>query len=111
MIINLNLSYLGERIRARRRELGFTIEQLAEKTDIGYNHLSNIERGKKLPSLKTFIKIVNVLDITSDIVLKDPVEYIKPHLQNDITKGLENLDSKGLRTVSEVVSILIKNLN
>lgn len=107
----MNLSYLGERIRTRRKELGITIEQLAEKIDIGYNHLSNIERGKKTPSLETLIKIVNALDTTADIILKDSVEYAKPHLQNDIVKGIENLDSEGLRIVSEVLSVLIKNLN
>lgn len=107
----MNLSYLGERIRERRKELGITIEQLAEKTDIGYNHLSNIERGKKIPSLETFIKIVNELDTTSDIILKDSVKYAKPHLQNDIVKGLENLDTKELKIVTDVLSALIKNLN
>ncbi|MCC0627807.1 MULTISPECIES: helix-turn-helix domain-containing protein [unclassified Clostridioides] len=107
----MNLNYLGERIRERRKEMGITIEQLAEKVDIGYNHLSNIERGKKIPSLLTFIKIVNELDTTSDIILKDYVKYAKPHLQNDIIEGLENLDTKGLKIVSDVLYALIKNLS
>ncbi|HBF4280943.1 TPA: helix-turn-helix transcriptional regulator [Clostridioides difficile] len=107
----MNIDYLGERIRERRKELGITIEQLAERVGIGYNHLSNIERGRKIPSLETFIKIVNELDTTSDIILKNYVKYAKPHLQNDIVAGLENLDSEGLKIVSDVLSALIKNLS
>ena len=107
----MNLNYLGERIRDRRKELGITIEELAEKTDIGYNHLSNIERGKKMPSLETFIKIVNELDTTSDIILKDSVKYTKHHLPNNIIECVENLDEKGLNIVSDVLYALIKNLN
>ncbi|HBE9444574.1 helix-turn-helix domain-containing protein [Clostridioides difficile] len=107
----MKLNYLGERIRECRKERGITIEQLAERVGIGYNHLSNIERGRKIPSLETFIKIVNELETTSDIILKNYVKYAKPHLQNDIVSGLENLDSEGLKIVSDVLSVLIKNLS
>ncbi|MFL8710801.1 helix-turn-helix domain-containing protein [Clostridioides sp. GD02377] len=111
----MNINYLGERIRERRKELGITIEELAEKVGIGYNHLSNIERGRKIPSLETFIKIVNELDTTSDIILRNYVKYAEPHyktdIKNEITDGLENLDLDGLKTISEVVSVLKKNLS
>ncbi|MCC0632632.1 hypothetical protein [Clostridioides sp. ZZV15-6388] len=64
-----------------------------------------------MPSLETFIKIVNELNTTSDIILKDSVKYAKHHLPNDITGRLENLDAKGLKIVSDVLYALIKNLN
>ncbi|HDJ1466696.1 TPA: helix-turn-helix transcriptional regulator [Clostridioides difficile] len=104
------MEFLGTRIRERRKELGLTIEQLSEKIDIGYNHLSNIERGKKVPSLSTFLELINALDISADIILRDSVENVKPHVLNKITNKLEDLNPDQLRTVEEVLTVLIKNL-
>ena len=33
-----------------------------------------VERGEKIPSLETFIKIVNALGVSSDMVLTDVLE-------------------------------------
>ncbi|EQF26820.1 helix-turn-helix transcriptional regulator [Clostridioides difficile] len=104
------MEFLGTRIRERRKELGLTIEQLSEKIDIGYNHLSNIERGRKIPSLSTFLELINALDISADIILKDSVEHVKPNVLNEITNKLEDLNPDQLRTVEEVLTVLIKNL-
>nr|WP_228846506.1 helix-turn-helix transcriptional regulator [Clostridioides sp. ES-S-0173-01]UDN49533.1 helix-turn-helix transcriptional regulator [Clostridioides sp. ES-S-0173-01] len=104
------MEFLGTRIRERRKELGLTIEQLSEKIDIGYNHLSNIERGKKIPSLSTFLELINALDISADIILRDSVEHVQLNVLNEITNKLEDLNPDQLRTVEEVLTVLIKNL-
>ncbi len=44
---------LGQRIRALRKERNQTLETLAEAADIGFVYLGEIERGIKMPSLKT----------------------------------------------------------
>lgn len=38
---------MGKRIRAARKEKGYTIERLAEITDMAPQYISEVERGKK----------------------------------------------------------------
>ena len=51
----MNKLELGQKIRALRKERKQTLETLAEAADIGLVYLGEIERGIKMPSLKTFI--------------------------------------------------------
>lgn len=53
---------IGERVKAIRKAKGFTQEQLAEKIDKTVETVSNIERGKKLPSLITLEEIRKALN-------------------------------------------------
>ena len=62
----MNKLELGQKIRALRKERKQTLETLAEAADIGLVYLGEIERGIKMPSLKTFIKLVNALDVSAE---------------------------------------------
>lgn len=48
---------LGQRLRQQRKRRGLTIEQLAEMIGLSKNYVSLIERGQKLPSMATLIKL------------------------------------------------------
>lgn len=53
---------LGEKIRQRRRELGFTQQALAGDT-VTRNMLSQIEKGKATPSLPTLVALAERLSV------------------------------------------------
>ena len=53
----------------RRKELGLTQEKLAEQIGISKNHLSNIERGKNLPTVPLLFKLCDALGETPDYYL------------------------------------------
>ena len=44
---------------------------MAEKTDLSSNYIGIVERCEKIPSLETFISILNALEISADMVLAD----------------------------------------
>lgn len=73
----------GARLRAARRAQGYTIEQMAEKVGISGNFLGEVERGNKLPSMSTFLRMVNVLDVSADCLLKD--DQHKPYRSLDMS--------------------------
>lgn len=50
----------------KRKEQGLSQEKLAEQIGISKNHLSNIERGNNVPTLKFIIDICNILGETPD---------------------------------------------
>ena len=45
----------GQEIRRRRKALGMTIEQLAEKAELTPNYLGTLEVGRRDPSLSTVL--------------------------------------------------------
>jgi transcriptional regulator with XRE-family HTH domain len=60
----LELGALGERVRARRRELGATLDDLAERAGVSRSMVSDIERGAKVPTVIVFDRIAAALGTT-----------------------------------------------
>ena len=65
---------IGENIRKYRKTKKMTQETLAERAGLSVNYIGSIERGEKLPSLETFIVILNQLGVTADCILQDVVQ-------------------------------------
>lgn len=55
---------LFESIRKIRKEKSITLREMAEKTGISLNYLSQIERGKTNPSIGIIKKITNVIGVS-----------------------------------------------
>ena len=60
---------IGKRIRTCRLAKGMTQEQLANEVGVVVTHISHIETGNSVPSLKTLIDIINALDCSADELL------------------------------------------
>ncbi|GHH97712.1 helix-turn-helix domain-containing protein [Neobacillus kokaensis] len=62
---------IGERIAEIRKQKGYTLSELAEKTNISKSYLSNMERSlNKNPSLAIMKRIAKVLDVDLMTLLK-----------------------------------------
>lgn len=55
---------LGKKIKQRRKELGLTQQQLADKMNISLNFMGKIEVAFSKPSLDTLIDFANALETT-----------------------------------------------
>lgn len=67
--MGMNYRELGQRIRVLRQKQHMTQEQLAEKIDISASFLGHIERGSRVASLETLVKLCNVLDTNPGFLL------------------------------------------
>lgn len=65
---------IGKRIRDKRKEKGWTQEELAEKAAMHPTYIGKVERSEKSLTLDSLENIVNALDITYEELFK----YIKP---------------------------------
>ena len=83
---------LGQRLRQQRKRRGLTIEQLAEMIGLSKNYVSLIERGQKLPSMATLIKIVNSLHISADVLLCDEVESVSCVVDEELDQRIRALE-------------------
>jgi transcriptional regulator with XRE-family HTH domain len=61
---------LGQRVRARRRELGLSQEAMAERIGIHWTFLGQLERGRRNLNLHNLLKLAEGLGI-------DPCELVK----------------------------------
>jgi transcriptional regulator with XRE-family HTH domain len=55
---------LGERVRALRRERGWTLEMLAERSGVSRAMISKLERGEKNPTLVVAAKVAEGLGVS-----------------------------------------------
>lgn len=60
---------VGERLRARRRDKGLSLRELAERLRVSPSLISQIERGRARPSVSTLFAIVTELDASLDELL------------------------------------------
>lgn len=60
---NSTIEKIRNNIKQYRQKAGFTQEKLSEKAGISCDYLSEIERGKRLPSLKRLVMIAEALNI------------------------------------------------
>ena len=54
---------LGQRLRARRIELGLTLAQVADRAGLSLPYVSNLERGRGNPTTKALSAIAGALDV------------------------------------------------
>lgn len=67
----MQLDTIGKNIRKYLLMKRYRQEDLAEKTGLSVNYIRMVQRGDKVPSLETFINILNALDVSADMVLAD----------------------------------------
>ena len=66
----LDAEVVGKIIQEYREKRGLSQEVVSGLADIGRTHLSAIERGIRKPTLETFFKIADALDILPSELMK-----------------------------------------
>lgn len=105
----MKLDTIGKNIRKFREIKKLRQEDLAEKTDLTTNYIGKIERGEKIPSLETFINILNSLGVSADMVLSDVLDNgytVKDSLLNE---KLEKLVPEDRNRIYEVIDTMMKH--
>ena len=77
MIVMLDASIVGKIIQEYRETKGISQEVLSGLAGIGRTHLSAIERGERRPTLDTFYKISQALDMRASGLLRAIEEELR----------------------------------
>ena len=96
---------VGANIKREREKAGFTQDQFSELLGIGSKSLSSIERGVVGVSLTTLLKICDILNISSNVLL---YEQSQKNNADSIVQQLEALNAEQFKIASDVMSNLIK---
>lgn len=99
---------MGDRIREIRKKQKLTQEQLAEKLGITLEYVSQIERGAKMPSMQVFIKILEVLNVSADYLLRDFVSTGRLYGENDIGRKIGKLKPEQRIALEAIIDTYIE---
>ncbi|MEV4620100.1 XRE family transcriptional regulator [Asanoa sp. NPDC049573] len=69
----LDMAELGQRLRAERRQRGFTLEDLAAVSGVSRSMLSEVERGSRVPTVLVLDRIATGLGTSIARLLRDEV--------------------------------------
>lgn len=101
---------IGNKIRSRRLSIKMSQEKLAELCEVGTTHISHIETGNCIPSLKVFIGIINALGCTADELLCDELNNAEQTYKSELTTIIEDCTSHELMIITNTVATLKKSL-
>jgi len=62
-MVVLNKDLLGKVFKEYRKRANLTQEELSEKIDLAEKHYGKLERGVFFPSIETFFRLIEVLNI------------------------------------------------
>lgn len=97
---------MGSRIKKRRKELHIKQAELAETLEISNNHMSSIENGRQKPSLDTFIRLCDCLNVTPDYLLLGSMHAY--NLPQDILDKLRLCSQEDIILARDFIELLVK---
>jgi transcriptional regulator with XRE-family HTH domain len=108
--MTLNSKIIGRRVKESRIQMHMSQEKLAELVDMSVTYISHIETAKRQASLKSLVRIADVLGLTVDNLLNgnqanDPAEY-----QEDMARLMEGCTSCEKRIIYEIALAAKKSL-
>lgn len=106
--MNLDKETIGKKIRQIRKEKGFSQEELSEKIDISPRHMCTIENGNSFPSIETFIKIAEILDININDFFNLNVEN-NDNLRAEIYSLIQTSTVQELKLIQNIITAIHNN--
>lgn len=103
--MEINPKLVGIRIMQKRKVHNYSQEQLAELIDISKNHLSSIECGHNLPTIKIVAKICNNLGCTLDYYYLGKIEE---HSELKIINLFQQLSKDEQEMAMELINTYIR---
>ena len=105
-MIEADLTGIGRRIQLRRKQQGYTQEQLAEMMNVSIQMVSNLERGNKAIRIDNLINLSQILNISTDYILtgKETTDDIQA-----LTAHIAQLPEKERKMVAMLVEFCLRD--
>lgn len=106
----IDYSDIGSRIRAVRLDRKMTQEQLANAVNLGVTHISHIETGSSIPSLQSFIAILNALNCSADELLCRELVMTKEIKNHWLVDLISDCTIEEIKVLSDTLKSLKRSL-
>ncbi|MBE6572829.1 MAG: helix-turn-helix transcriptional regulator [Ruminococcaceae bacterium] len=101
---------LGARIREARKKNNITQEKLGEICSLSTAHIGHIERGTRIPSLETIVKISSELGVSTDYLLIDSAANTD-NILYALSRQIEGKDETKIKSFISAVKALADNID
>ena len=101
---------LGANIKKYRIQKGLTQDTAAEMCNLSSNYFRQIELGNKVPKLETFLRIAEVLEVSTELLLAGNLSWTAVIRSNELYKQLEELNPNQQRFVLDTVDTMISGI-
>ena len=105
----IDYAALGRRIRAERRKQELTQEQLAEMADISDSFMGHIERGGRILSVETLLKIANALSLSVEYIVCGEYHYQPDMLPSEIADALSRMSDRQRKVFLSIMKTLAEH--
>ena len=95
----MDLILIGKRIQTRRKQKGYTQEQLSEMMNVSIQMISNLERGNKAIRIDNLIKLSRILDVSCDYILTGQGTSKDIEVLSDKFSNLSNRDKQMIESL------------
>lgn len=99
----VNKHSFGKKVKEAREKMGLTQAGLSELVGISPNFLGDIERGLKLPSIDTLLRLSNILKTSLDRLFVDSLNNIL------LEESLPKYTDKQLAILNNLVKSISEN--
>lgn len=105
---NIDRKSVGNRIKTGREQMSLTRDEFAEMIDLSTSFFTQIERGEKLMSVQTLVKIAIQLNLSLDYLIwgDSSIDVNKDSLISDIN----NASKKELKVIDDIFKAVLPNL-
>ena len=91
------MNEMGNKIAAKRKDLGMTQIDFAEKLNVTRQTVSRWEAGTVMPDIEKIPDSAAVLGVSCDFLLKDDVDEEEPAISKGVGRLMQNIKGKTVR--------------
>jgi transcriptional regulator with XRE-family HTH domain len=107
----MDYSKLGSRIKEERLKLKLTQEKISKDIDISNSYMGQIERGERILSLDTLVKIASRLDVSVDYLLSGSIEARDEEFMNEVKQLMYGKDYEDKKMALDVIKVMFSYLD
>ena len=96
----------GRQIRLLRNQHDITQKDFAEKINSSQNYLSDVETGKKRPSLDYYITIANFFKVSLDYIFQDSLDMKKNVIIDNVILKMSYMNHEDQKFVLRLIESL-----
>ena len=96
----------GRQIRLLRNQHDITQKDFAEKINSSQNYLSDLETGKKRPSLDYYITIANFFKVSLDYIFQDSLDMKKNVIIDNVILKMSYMNDEDQKFVLRLIESL-----
>lgn len=107
---HINYVDIGKRIQKRRKAIGMTQEELADKAGLDTSTISKFETGRTKISLPSLVEIANILEMSADELLCGSITASAYVYQGEIAERLKTCSNREFQLLNAMNAFLLDEL-